>query len=603
MKPRMDVPTKEPANANAQAGAVSAGFPAPWWRSYSVKLFGNDVVAAVVLVAILLPQSLAYAMLAGLPAHVGLYASVLPLILYALLGGSPSLSIGPMALIALMTATACAEVTSVVDTATYGEVAVLLAVMSGLWLLLLAQLRLGFLANFLSYPVTTGFISAAGILIGLSQLKHMLGVDATGSTLLPVLCSVYEQLQQSNMTTLVVGVVALVVMLWLRAQHQRQERAAELGKPSTNIWKWLYRASPVVLLLVSVAAVAVAKWHEGTSSLVQWGQGVAIVGDVPSGLPELVLPRWDVDLVLSLLLPSLLIAVMIFAQSISMAQSLAARKRQRIRSNKELRALGACNLGSALLGGFPVSASLSRSAVVDAAGVETPAHGLWAAVLLVLACAFLLPWVYYLPKAVLAAIVMVSVVSLVRIGALFEAWRYSRNDAWAAIITFVCTLLLGVEQGLLIGVMVSIGLHVYRSSVPHIAEIGLVPGTQHFRNVQRHEVEAHESLLGIRLDESLYFANVRALEDFINQQTAYRQNLRHVVLMCAGINDVDASGIEGLKSIEKRLEDAKIQLHLSEVKGPIQDKLNQAGFFDVFDGQVFLTHYRAVEAIQNLNGE
>lgn len=552
----------------------------------------RDSAAALVLTVLLLPQSLAYAMLAGLPPQTGIYASLLPLLLYAMLGSSSCLSIGPMALVSLMTAAATAKAASTGAVSSW-QAAMLLSLLSGVILLLMGWLRMGFMANFLSYPVTTGFIGAAGLLIVLSQCRHLLGVHASGDTAPQILYSLWQALPEGNASTAAVGAVSLLLLLTARYFSQRMAQHRLAG-----VFQWLYRTAPVLVTAAAILFVYLSQWYLSDASWQHLGQGVSILKDIPPGLPSLHLPVWNAQLLESLLLPAVLIALVSFGQSVSMAQSLAARQRQRIQPNRELIALGACNAGAALSGGFPVTASLSRSAAVYEAGAATRLHGVIAACLMVLASLYLLPLLYWLPHAVLAAVVIVSVCSLIDIPAMIKPWRYAPHDASAALLTFAITLLAGIETGLLLGVLASLLLHIYRSSTPHIAVVGLVPGTQHFRNVERHSVECCDGILGIRLDESLYFANARFLEDFINRHIALRPQLRHVVLMCSGINDMDASGMEALVSIEQQLRDAGCEMHLSEVKGPIMDRLNRAGFFDSFSGTVYLTQYAAVQALQ-----
>lgn len=556
----------------------------------------RDTIAALVLVVLLLPQSLAYAMLAGLPPQAGIYASLLPLLMYAMLGSSSNLSVGPMALIALMTAAATAKATGTLSS---WQAAMLLSLLSGIILLLMGWLRMGFMANFLSYPVTTGFIGAAGLLIVLSQCKHLLGITAYGDNAPQILSALYQELPNGNASTAAIGATALLLLLTIK---QLAKRTHTTHHRTARFFKWLHRIAPVIVTAAGILFVSHNQWQIAGPDWRHLGQGVSILRDIPTGIPTVHLPVsavWNTHWLKELLLPATLIALVSFGQSVSMAQSLAARQRQRIQPNRELIALGACNAGAALSGGFPVTASLSRSATVYEAGAATRLHGAIAALFMVLASLFLLPLLYYLPHAVLAAIVISSVLPLIDIPAMIKPWRYAPHDATAALLTFAITLLTGIETGLLLGVLASLLLHIYRSSTPHIAVVGLVPGTQHFRNVQRHSVQCTDNILGIRLDESLYFANARFLEDFINHHIALHPQLRHVVLMCSGINDIDASGIKTLASIEQQLRDAGCSMHLSEVKGPVMDRLNKAGFSDNFSGTVYLTQYAAIQALQS----
>jgi SulP family sulfate permease len=350
----------------------------------------------------------------------------------------------------------------------------------------------------------------------------------------------------------------------------------------------LAKAGPVAAIAVSATLAWALDWP---------AQGLKVVGSVPQGLPPLTLPLWDLELWRALAVPALLISVVGFVESVSVGQTLAAKRRQRIEPDQELVALGASNLSAALTGGFPVSGGFARSVVNFDAGAQTPAAGVFTAVGIALASLLLTPALYYLPQATLAATIVVAVLSLVDFGMLGRTWRYSKTDFLAGLTTLLVTLVQGVEMGLVVGVGVSLALFLFRTSRPHIAEVGLVPGTEYFRNVLRHTVLTSPQVLGLRVDESLYFANARALEDRVNEAVAQHRALAHVVLQCSAINDIDASALESLEAIEKRLRDSHIALHLSEVKGPVMDRLKTTHFLQVLSGQVFLTHFQAIQAL------
>ena len=322
-----------------------------------------------------------------------------------------------------------------------------------------------------------------------------------------------------------------------------------------------------------------------------------IVGSIPQGLPPLTMPVWDLALWQQLAVPALLISVVGFVESVSVGQTLAAKRRQRIEPDQELVALGASNLSAAFTGGLPVTGGFSRSVVNFDAGAQTPAAGVFTAVGILLATLLLTPALYHLPHATLAATILVAVLSLVDFGILKRTWTYSKADFAAVAVTLAATLALGVETGLVAGVAVSLALYLFRTSRPHIASVGLVPGTEHFRNVLRHEVVVSPRLVSLRVDGSLYFANARSLEDRVNDAVAAHPELRHVVLQCSAVNDIDASALESLEAIEHRLHDAGIALHLSEVKGPVMDRLQKTDFVRDLSGRIFLTHYQAVCAL------
>ncbi len=551
-----------------------------WGRTYNRSAFSNDMIAAVIVTIMLIPQSLAYALLAGLPPEAGIYASIAPIILYAIFGTSRALAVGPVAVVSLLTASAIGQVAEQ-GTAGYAVAALTLAFLSGGFLMLMGVFRLGFLANFLSHPVIAGFITASGILIATSQLKHILGVSAYGHTLPEILGSIFANLSEINWITVVIGVAATGFLFWVRKHLKPTLRS--LGTPAL-LADILTKAGPVA----AVVATTVAVWGFGLD-----GQGVKIVGDVPQSLPPLTLPGFSPDLVSALLIPAILISVIGFVESVSVAQTLAAKKRQRIDPDQELIGLGAANIGAAFTGGYPVTGGFARSVVNFDAGAETPAAGAFTAIGLAFAAVALTPLVYYLPNATLAATIIVAVLSLVDLSILKKTWGYSRADFAAVAATIVLTLGLGVEVGVASGVAISVLLHLYKTSRPHVAEVGLVPGTQHFRNIHRHKVETTPALVSLRVDESLYFANARFLEDMIQKRVTNGCAVKDVVLIFSAVNEVDYSALESLEAINHRLQDMDVGLHLSEVKGPVMDRLQRSHFLDDLNGRVFLSQYDA----------
>lgn len=555
-----------------------------WARRYQRDTLMSDGVAALIVTVMLIPQSLAYAMLAGLPPEVGLYASVAPLLLYAVLGSSRVLAVGPVAVVSLMTAAAIGEHAAAGSQA-YWAVAITLAFLSGAMLLLMGVLRLGFLANFLSHPVISGFITASGLLIAASQLKTLLGVTAEGHNFVVLWRSLLGQLGHTHALTALVGLASVAFLFWVRGGLK--PLLLRVGLPA--------RAADLLAKTGPIAAI-------GVTALLTWAlqwqhQGVKIVGTVPQGLPPFTLPVWDLSLWQSLLVPALLISVVGFVESVSVGQTLAAKRRQRIDPDQELVALGASNLGAAFTGGFPVTGGFARSVVNFDAGAQTPAAGVLTAGGILLASLFLTPALFYLPQATLAATIVVAVLSLVDFSIFRKTWTVSKPDFVAVLATLLTTLGVGVEAGLVVGVGVSLALYLFRTSRPHMAEVGLVPGTQHFRNVERHAVLTTPEVLGLRVDESLYFANSRALEDRVNRAVSTHPGLKHVVLQCSAINDIDASALESLEAIDRRLHDAGICLHLSEVKGPVMDRLQRTHFLQTLSGKIFLSHYQAVHEL------
>ena len=553
-----------------------------WGAQYNREQLVSDLVAALIVTIMLIPQSLAYAMLAGLPPEVGLYASVAPLVMYTLLGTSRVLAVGPVAVVSLMTAAAVGE-QAALGVHSYWQIALTLAFISGALLLLMGFFRLGFLANFLSHSVVSGFISASGLLIAASQLKTLMGVQASGDNFFSLVFSLIRQIPNTNVLTLVIGVLVTAFLFWVRQKLKPLLIKIGLNKLAADI---VTKAGPVLAIFVTTTLAWQLNWPD---------MGLKVVGPVPQGLPPLTAPLWDLALWQDLFVPALLISIVGFVESVSVGQTLAARRRERIEPNQELVALGACNVSASFTGGFPVTGGFARSVVNADSGASTPAAGLYTALGITLASLLLTPALFYLPQATLAATIIVAVLSLVDFSIFKHTWRFSKNDFAAVSATLIATLILGVELGLVTGVGLSLAMHLYRSSQPHIATVGLVPGTEHFRNVLRHDVLTSPTVLCLRIDESLYFANARNIEDRLNAEVAENPQLKHVVLQCSAINDIDASALESLENIERRLRASGICLHLTEVKGPVMDRLEKSDFLKHLSGQVYLTNYRAVQ--------
>lgn len=573
----MRTPAGRPHTARLERWVPAAA----WLRGYDRATLGQDLFAALIVTLMLIPQSLAYALLAGLPPQVGLYASIGPLVAYALFGTSRALSVGPVAVVSLMTAAAVGDIAAS-GSAGYLEAALVLALLSGLVLLGMALLRLGVLATFLSHPVISGFITASAVLIAASQLEHLLGVRLDGDTLVELAPALLEALPAANTPTLLIGVLATAFLFWER--QGLKPLLLRLGLPlrAADI---AARAGPVVAIIA--ATLAVAAWDLASS-------GVRVVGAVPAGLPPLSVPRFDAGLWAQLLPAAALIGLVGFVESISVAQTLAAKRRERIDANQELVGLGAANVAAALSGGYPVTGGFARSVVNFDAGARTPLAGAFTAVGITLVALLFTPAFRNLPQAALAATIVVAVLSLVDLDAVRRTWRYSRSDFSAMAVTILVVLAIGVEAGIVAGVALSIVLYLWRTSRPHIAVVGQVPGTEHFRNIERHAVVTSPQVLSVRVDASLYFANARYLEDRLYDEIARRPEIRDVVLMCSAVNYIDASALDSLEVINDRLRQAGVRFHLTEVKGPVSDRLQRSHFLDRLSGRVFLSQYQAM---------
>jgi sulfate permease, SulP family len=555
-----------------------------WGAQYSRRTLTNDLIVAAIVTIMLIPQSLAYALLAGLPAQVGLYASIAPLLIYAVFGTSRTLAVGPVAVASLMTAAAAGAIASQ-GSQEYLGATIALALVSGLLLMGMGLLRLGFLANFLSHPVISGFITASGIQIAAGQLGPILGIHAEGENLVDVVISLWHNLSQTNLYTAVIGFASLAFLFWVRRSLKPLLLGIGLGQRTADI---LAKVGPAVAIAVATAAV----WGFGLPE-----RGVRIVGAVPQGLPKFALPPFDLSLWMNILVPALLISIIGYVESISVALTLAAKRRQRVDPDQELIAIGASNIGSAVFGGFPVTGGFARSVVNFEAGAETPAAGAFTAVGIALATLFLTPLLFFLPNATLAATIVVAVMSLVDLGALKRTFNFSKTDFAAMTATILVTLAEGVELGLIVGVGLSIFLYLYSTSRPHVAVVGQIPGTATFRNVERHTAVTDPEILSLRVDESLYFPNSRFLQDVVNAAVAANPAVRHVILECPAVNAIDSSGLECLEAINHRLKDGGISFHLSEVKGPVMDRLKRSDFLEELTGKVYLRHYDAVASI------
>lgn len=578
--------SQEPASSTPSRMARFARFLPilDWGSRYNRATLTNDLVAAIIVTIMLIPQSLAYALLAGLPPVVGLYASILPLVAYAIFGTSRALAVGPVAVVSLLTA-ATVSTLAVQGTPEYYAAAIALALLSGLMLTAMGLLRLGFLANLLSHPVISGFITASGIIIAASQLKHILGVSAGGHNLLEVVQQLLAHLGEINLPTLVIGVAATGFLFWVRKGFKPLLMRFGLSDYVAGL---VSKAGPVIAVLLTTLAV----YLFGLDRF-----GVRTVGEVPQGLPPFAIPVFDANLWLSLAGPAFLISIIGFVESVSVAQTLAAKRRQSIDSDQELIGLGTSNIASAFSGGYPVTGGFARSVVNFDAGAETPAAGAYTAVGIALASLFLTSLIYFLPVATLAATIIVAVLSLVDFEAIKRTYAYSKHDFAAMIATILITLAMGVEIGVVTGVALSVLLFLWRTSRPHIAVVGQVAGTEHFRNIKRHDVHTSPQVLVLRVDESIYFANARAIEEFILTEVSKRPDLSHVVLQCTAVNLIDASGLESLELTAHRLDASDIKLHLSEVKGPVMDRLTKSDFFSHLTGKAFLTQHQAMRAL------
>ena len=556
--------------------------PLPSWLiHYQRQWLPGDLTAGLIVTVMLIPQSIAYAMLAGMPPQAGLYASVLPLIAYALFGTSMTLAVGPVAVASLMTASALAPLAPA-GSADYVALGVLLALMSGLMLFAAGLLRLGFLAYFLSHPVISGFISGSAVLITIGQLKSLFGVPLPSGSPLDTLTALARMIDRINPATATIGIASLLFLVFARTQLAPLLKKAGLAPALADL---LSRLAPMAAVIAATAGVAITGVDQTAS--------VSIVGAVPAGLPGLALPVLGWRQVQSLWLPALLISLVGFVESVSVAQSLALKRGQRIQPDRELLGIGAANVASALSGGYPVTGGFARSVVNFSAGANTPAAGVFSAVLMAIVIFGMTSWFHYLPHTVLAATIIVAVTALIDIDTLKEAWHYDKADAISLLLTFTGVLVLGVDEGILLGVALSLAALVWRSSHPHMAVVGRVPGTEHFRNIERHQVETLPGLIALRIDESLYFANAQLLEEKIETLIQTHPGTRCILLILSAVNQLDTTALATLTELEKSLASRNITLQFSEVKGPVLDRMRSTELGQRMTDRTYLSTHQA----------
>jgi SulP family sulfate permease len=520
-----------------------------WAPRYPRDRLRGDITAGLTVAVMLIPQGMAYATLAGMPPVTGLYAAIVGITVYALLGTSGSLAVGPVAITSLLTVEGLSRIATPED-ATYPATAAALALLVGGLLIALGLLRLGVLVNLLSHPVISGFTSAAAIVIALSQVKDLLGLDiGRPDGLIDTLRALADGIGGTDAATATLAAAAIVVLV--------------AGRRYARRW-------PTALAVVVLATVA-------TWALRLDERGVAILRDVPGGLPSPAVPDLSVGLLGDLFPVAITIAVVAFAEGISVAKAIARKTRESVEPNQELIATGAANAAAGVFSGFPIAGGFSRTAVNHDAGARTPLASMITAAVLVIAVLWLTPLFFYLPKAVLAAIVVVAVLGLVDIADARHTFRVSRTDGATLAVTFLATLLLGVEPGLAAGVVFSLAAFVWRSANPHTTELGRVDGTTEYRNVNRWPTRTADDTVVLRVDGPLFFANTRRLDERVQALVASRRAVRTVVLDASAITDIDATGVHALHELHTDLDTAGIELHLATVRGPIRDALERGG--------------------------
>lgn len=553
-----------------------------WMSGYNGKTLSDDVIAAIVVTILLVPQCLAYALLAGLPPKVGIYASITPLLAYALLGSSSQLNVGPTAVISLMTASTIAALPE--EMRIVGAAAIALIV--GAMLIIAGLVKAGFVMNFVSRPVVSAYITGAALLIVISQLRHIVGVESGGRTAYSIVSNLWSELGHVHLLTTFVGLLAIAA--FYLARQTVAYRLVKAGIRSSRA-RMASRIAPILIIAVFIGFSVILGLPD---------RGLAVVGNISGGLPPIQFPMIGSSLFEQLLAPSAVIAVVAFVDSTSTSQELAARRRESIDANRELLGLGAANLAAGISSGYAVNGSMSRSAVNAAAGGRTPISGVIVAALMALTALFLTPLLRPLPLSVLAALIIVACFSLLDFKSIWRTWIYSRLDGLTAIATFFAVLLLGVQWGVLAGVVLAMALHIRTTVNPNMPLVGRFPGTEHYRDASRFVVETNDYVKTLRIDESLYYANARTLEDRVADVVAKHGDMTDLVLMCTAVNRIDASALSSLETINKRLQAAGIRFHFSDMQSRVRERLYRSEFLERLSGEIFLSQHEAMESLR-----
>jgi SulP family sulfate permease len=526
-----------------------------WLPNYQKQDFKGDFYAGITVGVMLIPQGMAYAMIAGIPPIYGLYAAFIPQIIYSFFGTSRQLSVAPVAMISLLIGAGISELAEV-GSEEYIQMAILLAMMVGALQFLFGLFRMGFLVNFLSQPVISGYTSAAAIIIGLSQLKHLLGVNMPSSNLIhEIITGTALHISSTHFITLVIGLVGIVLIFLIKRINKSLP-------------------GPLLVMVLGIILVTILDLGE---------QGVKIVGEVPSGLPSLGFPEISLEKLNTLFSLALIISLVGFMESISIAKAIQTKRRNyKVNANKELIGLGLANISGSLFSAFPVSGGFSRTAVNDQAGANTNISSWISAVVVGLTLLFFTSLFHNLPNTILAAIIMVAVFGLIDLQTPLFLYRTNRKDFIMLLVTFLATLIFGVQIGITTGVVLSIGLLIHRSVYPHLAELGKLPDTNYYRNLSRFpEAIERKDALVFRFDSELYFANINYFKERLEQMIERKgPDLKVIVLNAQSIYSIDSSAVRGLEEILNDCQSKGIAFYMTEVIGPVRDKLRLTGLLD-----------------------
>ncbi|AOM84214.1 SulP family inorganic anion transporter [Salisediminibacterium beveridgei] len=531
----------------------------------------GDLNAALIVAIMLIPQGMAYAMLAGLPPVMGLYASTIPLLIYALMGSSRQLAVGPVAMVSLLIFTGVSGLAEPGSNEYIGYV-LLLALMVGVIQFLLGTLKLGFITKFISHAVISGFTSAAAIIIGFSQLNHLLGVDTGESkNVFAILGNVLLDIGDIHLATLTVGILSILLLILMKKYVKKVP-------------------GPLFVVILAILAVQLFDLDE---------RGVTVVGEIPGGLPALTVPDISVNALVILVPTALTIALIGFVESFAMAKVIATKEKYPISADAELRALGASNIGTSFFSGFPVTGGFSRSAVNYEAGARTGMASIFTGLFIVLTLLFFTSWFHDLPRAVLAAIIIVAVYGLIDLKEAKHLWQVKKIDAVTLMVTFIATLTIGIELGILAGIVFSLTVFVYRSGKPHMAELGYVAELDDYMNIERFpEAKTQDDILMIRIDAPVYFANMAYIEERLRSYMIEHPNLKHVILDFSGVNDMDAVALDEFNDWLAFHRSQGVHFYFVLVRGPVRDLFARSGWTKEHQEEFY--YHSLAEAMRNL---
>ncbi len=558
-----------------------------WLPSYERRDLSGDLIAGAVVAIMLIPQAMAYSNLAGLPPQLGLYSSIISLIIFAFFSSSRFLSIGPVAIISILTAVGIGQFAPQ-GTSEYVSLAILLALLVGIIQFIMGVFKLGFIVNFISHPVISGFTSAATVIIFTSQLKSIFGLKIPYSeNVFSTFSLIYTMLSDTNLFTLGLGIIGLAFLIFLPQFLRKIHSFINLSDLQLQI---LTKSSPLLLVILISFAVWIFQLNQT--------HNVAVVGDIPPGFPSLILPQLSLETVENLLPIAFAIAFVGFMESYSVATTLGSKRGQKIDPNQELIALGVANIGSTFTGGYAVTGSFSRSMVNFMSGASTQLSAIITSGFIILTLLFLMPLFYYLPQAVLAAIILVAVRDLFDAHGVKHIWNYSRADGYSWLVTFFGILIFNIQIGLLIGAIAAITLYLWRTSQPHVVVVGRVGESEHFRSVSRFDVTTFPSVLAVRIDENLYFANAKYLEDYLFYTVLETGQVKHLVLILSGVNFIDVSALDTLEKLVTEMKFLGVNVYLAEIKSRLMEKLVNTDFIkEVGDDGIFLTTHEAMSTL------